>query len=172
MKLRSGLLLAGALVAVGCDREPAPSRADVAAPTSGRPAWLEGTDDERFAAVERHLRGFDLAMVETAYRYGELHAAGQDRNWGYVLYQAGKIRTAIDNGSERRPARAASATMIDAPLSAIEAAARSEDPTAFDAAFVSLTTTCNACHVAERVPFMHVVPPPVRTSTVVGPAAR
>ena len=171
MKLLVVFVFACAVLAPGCDRSgdtPAPS--GVAAAGSGGPAWISGSVDERFASVERHLRGFDVAMAETAHRYAELHAAGEDRNWGYALYQAGKIRTAITNGVERRPKRAASAQTIEAPLAAVEEAARREDPAAFDAAFTQLTVTCNACHQAEQVPFIRVGSPSVRTSVVLRPA--
>lgn len=45
-----------------------------AAPTAS-PEWLNGTTDERFGRVERHLRGMDQAMAEIGYRYGELLVA-------------------------------------------------------------------------------------------------
>lgn len=170
MKLQVVFAVACAALGAGCDRTsetPAPS--GVAAASSGGPAWISGTVDERFATVERHLRGFDMAMVETSHRYAELHAAGEDHNWGYALYQAGKIRTAITNGVERRPKRAASAQMIEPPLAAVEEAARREDAAAFDAAFTQLTVTCNACHQAEQVPFIRIGPPPVRSSLLVKP---
>ena len=81
-----------------------------AAPTaSGEGGWLAGTVDEKFNTVAKQLRGFDMAMVETAYRYTELHWAAQDANWEYAEYQVQKIRTAVENGLERRPRRAKSA---------------------------------------------------------------
>jgi hypothetical protein len=76
---------------------------------SGEGGWLRGGPGERFDTVARHLRGFDVAMVETGHRYVELYRAGQDENWGYAGYQVKKIRTAVENGLERRPTRAASA---------------------------------------------------------------
>lgn len=133
----------------------------------GGAAWLlEGSDTERFARVARHLRGFDVAMVEVGYRYSELYWAGQDENWGYAEYQLGKIRTAIANGVERRPARAASARMIEAPLASVERAITTRDRAAFDRDFDQLTSVCNACHVAERVAFVTVAIPTQRVSPV------
>jgi hypothetical protein len=38
----------------------------------------------------------------------------------------------------------------------------------FDAAFVVLTDTCNACHRAEQVPFIRVEAPTLRVSIVRG----
>jgi hypothetical protein len=93
-------LLACALAA--CAQPPA-------ATASGEGGWLAGTTDEKFDTVAKQLRGFDMAMVETGYRYNELYWAAQDSNWGYAEYQVLKIRTAVENGLERRPNRAKSA---------------------------------------------------------------
>jgi hypothetical protein len=164
------------VVVCACSREPsaaATSTAASAAPSAGAPppedaeAWLlDGTTDERFARVAKHLRGFDVAMAETGYRYGELYWAGQDRNWDYAKYQAGKIRTAVRNGVERRPKRAQSAKMLEIALPGVEEAIKAKDAALFAERFDALTATCNACHHAERVPFVHVRPPTTRTSPV------
>lgn len=152
-------------VAWGCEPRDDPS-AHQAQSRHESTSWLQGTTDERFVQVARQLRGFDLAMVETGYRYGELYWAGKDRNWGYAVYQAEKIATAIANGLERRPKRAESARMLDGPLAAVLEAAQAQDPEAFDGAFDALTMTCNACHAAERVPFVVVREPTIRLSPV------
>lgn len=81
-------------------------------------------------------------------------------------YQLGKIKTAVAKRVERRPKRAASARMLDAPLAVASAAISAGDPDSFARAFATLTDTCNACHQAERVPFITVAPPDVRTSPV------
>lgn len=79
----------------GCTRAPAPI-------ASGEGGWLAGTTDQKLDTIAQQLRGFDMAMVETGYRYNELYWAAEDRNWGYAQYQAQKIRTAIENGLQRR----------------------------------------------------------------------
>jgi hypothetical protein len=159
-----------------CSREPSASvtnaESSSAAPAAsgappGEAAWLlSGTPDERFARVAKHLRGFDVAMAETGYRYGELYWAGQDRNWDYAKYQAEKIRTAVRNGVERRPKRAQSAQMLEGALPGVEEAITAKDPALFAERFDALTTTCNACHHAERVPFVHIRRPTMRLSPV------
>ncbi|HLT37118.1 MAG TPA: hypothetical protein VK034_12565 [Enhygromyxa sp.] len=168
-RARTGGVLALLLALTGaCTREPSDSPAPE---VSGGEAWLlSGTNDERFARVARQLRGFDVAMVETGYRYGELYWAGQDQNWEYAKYQIEKIRTAVSNGVERRPKRGPSARMLDGPLAAIEEAIAAGDPALFAARYETLTTTCNACHLAERVPFVRVQPPTVRLAPVGPPA--
>jgi hypothetical protein len=109
-------------------------------------------------------------MVETGYRYGELYGASRDRNWDYAAYQLGKIEIAVANGVERRPLRAKSARMLDGAIAGARQAITSRDATAFEVAFTNLTAVCNTCHQAERVSFIRVEPPRVRTSVTVGPA--
>lgn len=143
--------------------------ASAAAPPDDAAWLLAGSNDERFGRTAKHLRGLDMAMVETGHRYAELYWAGKDRNWPYAEYQLRKIETAVANGVERRPRRAASALMLGGAVTVVRDAITKRDGAAFDTAFGTLTETCNACHQAEKVRFMHIVPPPVRTSVVVAP---
>jgi len=156
-------LLTFAFVVVGfvaCTRPPAPT-------ASGEGGWLAGTVDEKFETVAKQLRGFDMAMVETGYRYSELHWAARDRNWGYAAYQAQKIRTAIESGLQRRPKRAASAqTFLTIGLPAVEDAITRRDGARLDERLESLRATCNTCHAAEKVEFVHIAEPSVRITTV------
>lgn len=129
--------------------------------------WLKGTTDQKFQTIERQLRGFDMAMVETGHRYTELYWAAHDTNWLYAKYQVGKIRLAIQNGLERRPNRAASAeTFLTIVLPEVEKAIEARDPNIFWNRFGALTSTCNACHVAEKMEFVVIAPPDVRSSPV------
>lgn len=116
--------------------------------------------------IADHLRGFDMAMVETGYRFGELWWAAEDRNWGYAEYQLEKMETALARGLERRPARAASARMFDGAVETVRSALQDEDGAALDEAMGTMVTVCNACHVAEDVAYILVEPPSLRTSVV------
>jgi hypothetical protein len=129
-------------------------------------AWLRGDVDTRFALVAKHLRGFDMAMVEVGYRYTELYWASRDRNFDYAAYHLGKIETAVANGVERRPRRAASAQMLADAILQVRSAIDKRDGPALEGALGSLTATCNACHRAEEVPFITVAPPTVRAVPV------
>ncbi len=130
--------------------------------------WLLAatTDAERFALVAKHLRGFDMAMVETGYRYNQLYWAGHDENWEYATYQLEKIRTAVNNGTQRRPKRHESAAMLEPALAAMDEAVGDRDRQRFLKRFDALTRTCNACHQAEDVGFMVVRTPEVRAASI------
>lgn len=153
----------------------APEDASASPPPSAAPSvpvpdeakWLvQGSSDERFVKIASQLRGFDMAMVETGYRYGELYWAGRDENYDYARYQLQKIETAIARGVERRPKREPSSHVLDGPKEGLLRAINTRNHKDFDTAFAALTVACNTCHVAEKVPFVHVAPPTVRTSVV------
>jgi hypothetical protein len=129
--------------------------------------WIKGTESEKLSAIEKHFRGFDLAMVETGYRYQELYWAGQDENWEYATYQLEKIKIAISNGLERRPKRSNSARhFLESVLPEMLTAIHQKEKTIFNSKFEMLTMNCNACHEMEKVPFFTVKVPLNRPSPI------
>lgn len=164
-----------ALLLSGCNPQP-PHSVDAAgvaaapAHAANQSAWiLQGGEDERFERVARHLRGLDLAMTEIGYRYNEVYWARADQNWPYAAYQLGKIETSLANALERRPKRAASAKMFEGPLKVALEAAKAGDAAKLDEALIGLTASCNACHAAEQLAYMHVMPPRIRVSPIFAP---
>jgi hypothetical protein len=150
------VVIGAILVGWACSSSPA------AAPGA---AWLADEREEQAVQLERHLRGFDVAMMETGYRYVELYWAGRDANWEAATYHVDKIRLAIENGLERRPTRAASAqSFLAGPLAATAAAIAARDSKLFAERFEALTAGCNACHGMEKVAFFEVRPPHHRLS--------
>lgn len=169
--------LAVALAVAGALRSQSPPTASSTATSAegrghhggsarGEAGWLSGTVDQRFATVARQLRGFDVAMIEVGYRYGELWWAGRDANWEFAAYQVEKIRASVRDAVQRRPARGKSAEVLEGALPDVEAAIRAKDGIKFARAFDLLTQSCNACHRAERVAFVTVAPPSIRHSVV------
>lgn len=150
-RLSLGLLLGGCLTACGA------GSASMGVSSS---TWLSRDQDEQRVQLERQLRGFDIAMMETGYRYVELYWAARDANWDAAAYHMEKIRLAIENGLERRPKRATSAQpFLAGPLAATATAIAARDPRLFAERFEALTAGCNACHAVEKVTFFEVRPP-------------
>lgn len=144
---------------------PAPAAATSVPPPTDD--WMRGAEDEKFGLVSKHLRGFDVTMVETGYRYTELYWTGQDRNWEFAAYQLDKIRHSIELGIERRPKRAASAqNFLTNAVPFMKQAIEKKDPKAFDAQFKLLTVACNTCHAMEKMAFVQIHPPDQRHSPV------
>jgi hypothetical protein len=129
--------------------------------------WLSGSPDEKFGAVERHLRGLDQTMAEVGYRFTELYWAGQDRNWEYARYQLDKIETTIGLGLERRPKRAASAApFLAEEIPAMRQAVAREEETAFQDGIARLRSACMRCHVQENVQWLVVEMPERRLAPI------
>jgi hypothetical protein len=138
------------------------SRPEIASTT-----WLKGDTGDQRMAIEKQLRGLDVAMVEIGYRFGELYWAGQDRNWDYARYQADKVKLALELALERRPKRAASARpFLMEDLPAVVAAIDAKDEGRYRDALERLRTSCAKCHVAESVPFFTAQFPERRTSVI------
>jgi len=134
---------------------------------AGADGWLKGDDHEKFETVSKHLRGFDMAMVETGYRYQELYWAGKDKNWEYAAYQVEKLRVAVENGLERCPKRAVSAqNFLNSALPQMDSAVANRDTVKFNQAFSALTSQCMACHALEEVPHFIVKEPTARQSPI------
>ena len=129
--------------------------------------WINGTEHEKLEIIEKQFRGFDMAMVETGYRYQELYWAGQDENWEYADYQIKKIRKAIENGLERRPKRAKSAeNFLTVTLPEMGEALEERDTVVFNKNFKILTNSCISCHAMEKVPHFTVKTPLYRQSPI------
>lgn len=129
--------------------------------------WIKGTEQEKIKITENQFRGFDMAMVETDYRYQELYWAGQDENWEYANYQLKKIEKAIKNGLERRPKRAKSAEFfLNITIPEMEKALKKKNKQVFNQTFKSMTNSCIACHSMEQVPYFTVKEPLHRASSI------
>lgn len=134
---------------------------------AGPDGWLTGDSHEKFDKLAAQLGGFSAAMQEVGYRYIELYWAGSDANWDYASYQAAKIGSAIEDGIERRPARAESASrFLNSDLPAMQDAIDAHDRDTFMQAFNAFTQSCNTCHGAEDVPFIAIELPGERISPV------
>lgn len=135
-------------------------------PTAG-PSWIRGAGDERFAQIENHLRGLDVAMAEIGYRYTELFFAVQDRNWDYADYQMGKIELVLKLAIERRPKRAVSANaFLIEDWAAVQAGVRSRKPDSAREALDRLRSACLKCHVSEQVPYFTLQTPEHRLTPI------
>jgi hypothetical protein len=168
MLKQGGVVVAGIAFAVGgllgwaAARTSGPEGA-----RPGAPSWILGEGDERFARIEKHLRGLDVAMAEIGYRYTELFFAVQDGNWDYAGYQMDKIELALKLAVERRPQRAASANaFLTEDLPAVQAGVRSRETDAASEAVERLRTACMKCHVSEQVPYFTLQTPERRLTAI------
>jgi hypothetical protein len=158
----SMLIVGGAIgLSVGNAQVPNPPKAG---------GWLKKVPaDKQIEAIDRQFRGFDMAMFEVNYRYIEMYFGAMEGNWDYALYTGEKIAWAIQNGFERRQKRRANAEQIFLKQVYPEVldAIRKKDIALFKQRFDTLRHACNACHVAEKVPFIQVGIPTFRQAPLV-----
>ncbi len=128
--------------------------------------WLleTKTDEEKFKKIQKQLRGFDLAMVEVGYRFNTFYFAIKDKNYDLAQYQLDKIKKAMENGIERRPARKKNSEImfLNRQYKMISTALKSKDTQLIEEEYGNTKNSCNACHKAERVPFIKVIDPKYR----------
>ena len=135
-------------------------------PTPPRPGgWLKALPpDKQIEAIDRQLRGFDMAMIEVNYRYIEMYFAAIEGNWDYALYTGEKMAWAIQNGFERRPKRRpnAQAIFLKEIYPSVLDAIRKKNIALFKERFDTLRHACNACHTAEKVSFIQIGIPTIK----------
>ena len=128
--------------------------------------WLleTKTNEQKFAAIQKQLRGFDLAMVEVGQRFNTFYFAIKDKNYDLAHYQWDKIKKAIENGIQRRPKRQenSKAMFLDTQFRSMKEALNKKNEKHIWQEYEKSRQICNACHIAERVPFIEVVDPKYR----------
>ena len=128
--------------------------------------WLleTKTNEQKFQKIQKQFRGFDLAMVEVGYRFNSFYFAVKDKNYDLAHYQWDKIKKAIENGIERRPKRRNnSETMfLNTQYKAMSRALSTKDSQHIQQEYINTKQLCNACHIAEKVPFIRVIDPSYR----------
>ncbi len=122
--------------------------------------WLlEAPNDvERFKLLQRYLRGFDQPMWEVGYRWESVHDALTRNNFEAAVYHWEKIRTTIENGFLKRPARRANAEAIfinSGVYEQVKKGFESKDRKQAWAAFTAARTACMSCHDAEKMGHMN-----------------
>ena len=116
--------------------------------------------DKQIEAIDRQLRGFDMAMFEVNYRYTEMYFGAMEGNWDYAP---------LENGFQRRPKRRANgeAIFLKAAYPQVIDAIKKKDVALFKQRVDALRAACNACHAAEAVPFIRVGIPSIKQTPLV-----
>ena len=96
----------------------------------------------------------DLMTMAVQPRHTKLGISGHARNWPYAAYESSELRNAFIRIGRTIPEyRTVNlSTMFTSSttglLDLVDAAIKAKDGPAFDAAYVKLTSACNACHAA------------------------
>lgn len=129
--------------------------------------WLKGTTQEKLHELANQQAGTGRAMMEVGYRYQELYWAGAEGNWEYAEHQLEEIEITLNLALVRRPERAASAqAFLNYSIPELEKVIEQADTLQFLKAFTAFTAGCNACHIAEKMPFLNVEEPEYKLSPI------
>lgn len=124
--------------------------------------WLIDAPDDstRTQRLEKYLRGFDQPMWEVGERYNVILQAIEDKNYELASYHWEKIKTTINNGLMKRPARKqnADAILLSNAWQLIADDFASKDEKRAQAGLLKAKAACMACHQAEGVGFMNNQP--------------
>ena len=94
----------------------------------------------------------DIMTMAVQPRHTKLGIAGKTRNWPYLAYETGELRSAFARVAKTVPTfrgqdmSALIASGITDPIDAMAAAVDARDGQKFDAAYARTTAACNACH--------------------------
>ncbi|WP_321777893.1 hypothetical protein [Sulfurimonas sp.] len=125
--------------------------------------WLleTKTNEQKFKKIQKQFRGFDLAMVEVGYRFNSFYFAIKDKNYDLAHYQLDKIKKTIENGIQRRPKRKNNSEVmfLNTQYRAMYKALSTKNLQQIEKEYINTKQLCNACHIAEKVPFIHVIDP-------------
>ncbi|MBM3564089.1 MAG: hypothetical protein FJX16_01150 [Alphaproteobacteria bacterium] len=121
--------------------------------------WLlrAENDEARFRLLQKQMRGFDQPMWEVGERFARLHDALKHENYELAVYHWDKIKTSIENGVAKRPARGESARnlFLGDPWNEVRAGLISADRKRAWDSFDKARAACQSCHQAEKVGFMN-----------------
>jgi hypothetical protein len=121
--------------------------------------WLLDAPDDvtRFQLLQRYLRGFDQPMWEVGHRYLGLYDALERENYDLALYHWDKIKTTIQNGYLKRPARRANAdaVFLDQVWENARSAFESRKLEQAWEGFALARAGCMTCHDAENMAWMN-----------------
>ncbi|PHR56125.1 MAG: hypothetical protein COA43_14445 [Robiginitomaculum sp.] len=124
--------------------------------------WLLGVEgeDARMELLQRYLRGFDQPMLEVGQRYQAIYDALNVKNYELASYHWRKIKTTIENGYLKRPARKENADsfLLNGNWKEVNKAFESKNAKSAWEGFYFSRAICMSCHEAENVSFVNNQP--------------
>ncbi len=127
---------------------------------AGPPQWLKGTTEQKFKTLQDIQEALGSVMIEYNYRMTTMYFAAKGGNWGLAGYQLKEAREIQEVGETTRPQFAPALKAFEkAYLDKVEATIKEKNLAKFDEAFDQMVGGCNACHAAQKMPFIKYVRP-------------
>jgi hypothetical protein len=126
--------------------------------------------EAKVAQLEQRIPAPELGqqMLELQIRHDRLWWAGKAGNWNLAYYMVSELGEALrgieeTNGdaAELQPQKLSEVmpAMMDPAIRNVQEALAKKDAAAFAEAFDRLSASCNACHAAAGVSFLHIQRP-------------
>ena len=109
--------------------------------------------------------GLGEIMLLTQARHLKLGLAGAAGNWALADYEIDELKEGLEDAGKLiptykgMPVGAMIESVMRSPISEMEKAIKAKEPAAFDAAFATLTSSCNACHQSANKAFIVIQQP-------------
>ena len=117
------------------------------------------------AAKEAYAPGLGEFMIQTQVRHHKLWLAGSAANWELADYEIDELKEGLEDLTKLLPVYKdiqvgrMVASIMTAPIAAVETAIKGRDRGKFNAAFDKLSGACNDCHAASNRGFIVIQRP-------------
>lgn len=117
--------------------------------------WLKGNAEQKFKTLADIQPGLGTVMIEYSHRYSTMYYAAKAGNWPLAAYELKEALEIQEVGGTTRPEKADALKAFERSfLTTIDKAIKAQDFKRFDAAFKAGIQGCNACHTAQKMPFI------------------
>jgi hypothetical protein len=125
------------------------------------PQWLKGTPEEKFKALQDIQEALGSVMIEYNYRITTMFFAAKGGNWDLASYELKEAKEIQEVGETTRPQFAPALKAFEQAYldGKIEPALKAKSFAKFSKAFDDMANGCNACHAAQKMPYIHYVRP-------------
>lgn len=141
-------VLAAAFMLAGCGDSTSSSTSTTAS------ADLQKQLDD----IKGALPKFAIPMREVGDRFEDMNAAAQGGNWALAAYMSKYMNNAMNPAKVTKPEEYQNwATFYAGPFDPVNKAISAKDLSAFDTAYATVISSCNACHESMGYKFIKIL---------------
>jgi hypothetical protein len=125
------------------------------------PQWLKGTPEQEIATLANIQEALGSVMMEYNYRMTTMYFAAKGGNWPLAEYQLKEAKEIQEVGETTRPQYATALKAFEKAYldGEMGPAIKEKNFSKFSKAFDAMVGGCNACHAAQKMPFIQYVRP-------------
>ncbi len=117
--------------------------------------WLKGGAEQKFKTLADIQPGLGTVMIEYSHRYSTMYYAAKAGNWPLAAYELKEELEIQEVGETTRPEKADALKAFERSfLNPLGKTIEAKDFKRFEASFKAGIQGCNACHMAQKVPFI------------------